>query len=116
VLNLSKLCLGICRLQEPRLLVSLNVHVVTVIIADVAVVVAFAVEERVAPAEDALVVGVGACVLYEIVEASKGNFVVGAVTVIRAGLVFHAVGKGREDLEAGWASVMHAYKVFVALC
>jgi hypothetical protein len=60
VFNLGKLFLGVCRLQEPRLLVSLNIHVVAVIVAEVAVVVAVAEENLVAHAQDAFVVRIGA--------------------------------------------------------
>ena len=67
--NLSNLPLGICRLQEPRLLVSLDFHV----------------------AEDAFVVRISAHMLYEILEARKGHLVIGTVAVLRVGLVFHTV-------------------------
>jgi hypothetical protein len=86
-----------------------------VIIADVAVVVAFAVKKCVAHAEDALVVRISAQVLYEIAQAKKGHLVICAVAVTHIGLVLHAVNQGRKDLETGWASVVHAHKMFVKL-
>ena len=116
VFNLRKLFLGVCRLQGPRLLVSLDVHVVTVVIGEVTDVVTVAVENRVAHAQNAFVVQISARVLYKLLEARKGLFVVGTITVAFFGLVLHAVNQRGEDLEAGRAGVVNADKVLIALC
>ena len=116
VFNLGKLFLGVCRLQEPRLLISLDVHVVAMAVAEVAVVVAVAEENLLAHAQDAFVVRISARVLYELLKTRKGDFVVGAIRVVLIGLVLHAIDQGIEDLEAGRASVVLAHEMFIALC